>query len=82
MGDGETDVAGMVLGAIAIGLGNSVGIRACMLRLKEARTRNRAGDGAESTDESEVLQRVESLLARFPRIFPVNPFAAATLIEC
>lgn len=63
MGDGKTDVAGMVLGAIAIGLGNSVGIRACMLRHKEVRTRNdnvagsRAGDSAESSDENEVIER-------------------------
>ena len=62
MGDGETDVAGMVLGAIAVGLGNSIGIRACMLRHKEVRMRtdniasSRSGDGAESSDENEVIK--------------------------
>lgn len=35
----EEDVAGKVLGAVAIGLGNTVGIRACMLREGETRLR-------------------------------------------
>lgn len=62
MGDDDDDVAGKVLGAISMGLGNTIGIRACMLRPKEASTRNprlkssspRAADGVESSAEDEV----------------------------
>lgn len=35
----EEDVAGKILGAVAIGLGNAIGIRACMLREGETRLR-------------------------------------------
>lgn len=31
----QGDIAGKVLGAIAVGLGNTVGIRACVLRYRE-----------------------------------------------
>ncbi|CAN0287596.1 unnamed protein product, partial [Scytosiphon promiscuus] len=63
-----------ILGAISVGLGNTMGIRACMLRHKEPRLRGATvkksrkagdksweGDGGESSGEDE-LEHPESHL--------------------
>ena len=50
----EEGVVGKVLGAIAIGLGHSVGIRACMLRRKEPRASPKLRSGSQSSREDEV----------------------------
>lgn len=62
--DEDDDVTGKVVGAIAIGLGKSVGIRVCLLRHTESRTiargsitaltRQGSSEGAESSGEDEV----------------------------
>lgn len=62
--DEEDDVTGKVVGAIAIGLGKTVGIRVCLLRHTESRTiargsitaltRQDSSEGAESSGEDEV----------------------------
>lgn len=47
----EEDVAGKILGAVAIGLGNTIGIRACMLREGETRLRQRSDTHSSGEDE-------------------------------
>ncbi|CAM9486187.1 unnamed protein product [Pylaiella littoralis] len=65
-GEDEEDVPMKILGAISIGLGNTMGIRACMLRHKQPRSRGEKnpswqGDGEESSGEDE-LEHPESHL--------------------
>lgn len=59
-------VCDQILGAISLGLGNNMGIRACMLRHKEPRPRVsekkagggwHGGDDGESSGEDEVRRR-------------------------